>query len=65
MTQPILEAALKPEAAERYPFLPVRMWTAASRLRELVARHLWGRRAGRARLPRKDFEFRWNAAPAR
>lgn len=35
--QPIREAALKPEAAARYPFLPVRMWTAAARLAEIVA----------------------------
>jgi hypothetical protein len=35
--QTIREAALRPAAAERYPFLPVRMWTAASHLAELVA----------------------------
>ena len=33
------EAALKPAAAESYPFLPARMWTAAARLAELVAHY--------------------------
>jgi len=39
MSQTVREAALKPSAAESYPFLPARMWTAASRLAELVARY--------------------------
>jgi hypothetical protein len=39
MSQPILEAALKPSAAENYPYLPVRMWTTARRLADLVARY--------------------------
>jgi hypothetical protein len=39
MSQPILEAALKPSAAESYPDLPARMWTTARRLAELVARY--------------------------
>ena len=39
MTQPTREAALRPSAAELYPFLPARMWTAAGRLAELVARY--------------------------
>jgi hypothetical protein len=39
MTQPVREAALKPAAAETYPFLPARMWTAAAYLTELVARY--------------------------
>ena len=39
MSQPILEAALKPSAAQSYPYLPVRMWTTASRLADLVATH--------------------------
>jgi hypothetical protein len=65
MTQPILQAALKPEAAERYPFLPVRMWTAATYIRDLVARHLRGWTPGRADLPRADFEFRWSGPTAR
>ena len=33
------EAALKPIAAESYPYLPARMWTAAGRLAELVAKY--------------------------
>jgi hypothetical protein len=39
MTQPAREAALRPAAAEFYPFLPARMWTAAAHLTELVARY--------------------------
>ena len=39
MTQPVREAALRPAAAEFYPFLPARMWTAAAHLTELVARY--------------------------
>jgi hypothetical protein len=39
MTQPAREAALKPAAAEFYPFLPARMWTAAAHLTQLVARY--------------------------
>jgi hypothetical protein len=39
MAQYDLEAALKPSAAESYPYLPARMWTAARRLAELVARY--------------------------
>ena len=35
--QPVREAALKPEAAADYPFLPARMWTAAGRLADIVA----------------------------
>lgn len=37
MLQTLREAALKPAAADSYPYLPVRMWTPASRLAELVA----------------------------
>jgi hypothetical protein len=37
MMQTVREAALRAAAAERYPYLPVRMWTAASHLAELVA----------------------------
>jgi hypothetical protein len=65
MTEPILQAALKPEAAERYPFLPVRMWTAATYLRDIVAKHLRRWNVGRVDLPRSDFEFRWHAATMR
>jgi hypothetical protein len=32
-------AALKPAAADAYPYLPVRMWTTADRLAALVARY--------------------------
>jgi hypothetical protein len=39
MPQAVLEAALKPSAAQSYPYLPVRMWTTARRLAELVARY--------------------------
>ena len=39
MSQGILEAALRPSAAQAYPYLPVRMWTTARRLAELVARY--------------------------
>ena len=39
MIQPTREAALRPAAAEFYPFLPARMWTAAAHLTELVARY--------------------------
>ena len=37
MTQPVREAALRPAAAEFYPFLPARMWTSAGHLSRLVA----------------------------
>jgi hypothetical protein len=37
MSQPVLQAALKPASAESYPYLPARMWTTARRLAELVA----------------------------
>ena len=36
--QAMREAALRPESAERYPYLPARMWTAAAHLAELVTR---------------------------
>jgi hypothetical protein len=39
MAQVVREAALKPSAAESYPYLPARMWTAASRLADLVAEY--------------------------
>jgi hypothetical protein len=39
MLQPVLEAALKPSAAQSYPYLPARMWTTAHRLAELVAKY--------------------------
>jgi hypothetical protein len=39
MMKTVREAALKPAAAEFYPDLPARMWTAASQLVELVAKY--------------------------
>jgi hypothetical protein len=59
----IREAALKPAAVERYPYLPARIWTEAKALAELVARY--GARpvktgGGRWRmLSDRDFSFRW------
>ena len=37
MDQLIRQAALKPDFARLYPYLPARMWTSAERLAELVA----------------------------
>ena len=39
MPKGVLQAALKPSAAEGYPYLPVHMWTTARRLAELVAKY--------------------------
>ena len=39
MVQVVREAALKPSAAESYPYLPARMWTAAGGLADLVAKY--------------------------
>jgi hypothetical protein len=62
MTQPAREAALRPAAAESYPFLPARMWTAAAHLTELVARYrgICAEAADRANrvLSDADFMFR-------
>ena len=62
MTQPSREAALRPAAAEFYPFLPVRMWTEAAHLTELVARYrgICAQAADRANrvLSDADFMFR-------
>jgi hypothetical protein len=76
MTQPVREAALRPAAAQFYPFLPARMWTAAVHLTELVARYrgvcaATADRASRV-LPDADFMFRgggdtriaWAPAPS-
>jgi hypothetical protein len=67
MPQSVLEAALKPSAAQSYPYLPVRMWTSARRLAELVARYRGipaeaVNRIDRV-LSRRDFMFR-KGAPA-
>jgi len=62
MSQSTREAALKPSAAESYPFLPARMWTAAGRLAELVAKYRGLPAAAVNRLnrvlPDNDFMFR-------
>jgi hypothetical protein len=64
ITATVRQARLKSECADRYPTLPVRMWTAAAFLTELVASY------GRARperpgkietgrtLSEADFDFR-------
>ena len=56
------EARLRGQAADRYPFLPVRMWTEAARMAELVQKHLQriGQqvRARRRTLSEQDFRFR-------
>ena len=62
MSQPVLEAALKPSAAQSYPYLPARMWTSARRLAELVARYRGIPAEATDRidrvLSRQDFMFR-------
>jgi hypothetical protein len=58
----IRQAALKPEATDRYPYLPAARWTKARDLAELVTRY--GARpvkagGGRWRiLSERDFRFR-------
>jgi hypothetical protein len=58
----IREARLRREAADRYPFIPVRMWTQAARVDELVRKHLKRGglrvRARRRALAEGDFRFR-------
>jgi hypothetical protein len=67
MPQSVLEAALKPSAAQSYPYLPVRMWTSARRLAELVARYRGIPAEAVNRIDRvlshRDFMFR-KGAPA-
>ncbi len=62
MSQPIREAALKPAAAEPYPYLTVRMWTTADRLAALVAKYRGIPAEAISRLNRvlsdRDFMFR-------
>jgi hypothetical protein len=62
MSQPALEAALKPSAAQSYPYLPARIWTTARRLAELVARYRGIPAEAVDRIDRvlsdKDFMFR-------
>ena len=68
MSQPVLEAALKPSAAKAYPYLPARMWTTARRLAELVAKHRGLPAQALDRLNRvlsdQDFMFRGGGEPA-
>jgi hypothetical protein len=58
------QARLRPEGAERYPTLPVRMWTSAACLAELVASSPRARsaRPGNSTAERTlsvaDFQFR-------
>ena len=58
----IREARLRRAAADRYPFIPVRMWTEATRMEELVREHLKRDglrvRARRRALADRDFHFR-------
>lgn len=62
MAEPVRLAALKPTAAESYPYLPARMWTAADRLAELVAKYRGIPTEAVSRLNRvlsdQDFMFR-------
>ena len=60
MAQAPREAALKPTAANAYPYLPARMWTPARRLAELVAKYRGVPAEARNRrvLSDQDFVFR-------
>ncbi len=70
ITATVRQARLRPEGAGRYPTLPVRMWTSATWLAELVASY----RAARSDRPGEpdrertlseaDFEFREARNPA-
>ncbi len=68
MAQPVREAALKPSAANSYPYLPARMWTPARRLAELVAKYRGLPAEALDRLNRvlsdQDFMFRGGGGPA-
>ena len=68
MAQPVREAALKPSAANSYPYLPARMWTPARRLAELVAKDRGLPAQALDRLNRvlsdQDFMFRGGGGPA-
>jgi hypothetical protein len=50
MTETEREAALRPAAANLYPYLPARMWTAAGRIADLVTRYrgIWAWTTDRA-----------------
>jgi hypothetical protein len=64
ITAPVRQAQLRPECAERYPTLPARMWTSATRVAGLVAsfrgaRPEWPEVSDKERtLLEADFEFR-------
>jgi len=64
ITATVRQARLRPEGAERYPSLPVRMWTSATCLAELVALSPEapsggpGHRARERSLSVADFQFR-------
>ena len=60
----IREARLRREAADKYPFIPVRVWTQAARMAELVQRHLegCGRRVRARRRPLAEGDFRFRVA---
>ena len=61
MSPPVLQAALRPSAAQAYPYLPARMWITARRLAELVARYSGIPAQGADRIDRvlsdRDFMF--------
>ena len=64
-TDKVREAKLKPEGAERYPTLPVSMWTSATWMAALVASYRRVAPAGpegERPLPDADFEFRGGAS---
>jgi hypothetical protein len=61
-TDTVRQAKLKPEGAERYPTLPVRMWTSATWLAALVASYRGAGPEGERPLSDTDFEFRGGAS---
>ena len=67
MMQPMREAALRPAAAEFYPYLPARMWTAAAHLAQRVARYrgMGAKAASRANRVLTDAHFMFRGGGAR
>lgn len=67
MPQTVREAALRPAAAEFYPFLPARMWTSAGHLSELVARYrgIRAEATDRANRVLSDDHFRFRGGETR
>jgi hypothetical protein len=65
--QAMREAALRPTAADLYPFLPARMWTAAAHLSELVAgyRGVCAQAADRAHRVLSDADFMFRGGDAK